>query len=686
MNRSECQNQYNTNQNTNYNNSTEDCTLLDKFSMILTKNNGNSIAMRWEKNNSGDDKPLDKWEKYTWSEYYQKCNSFSKALINLNFQLNESVCIQGYNSPEWLIAFMGSIMCGGQACGIYPTDSLEQIKYKIEDSNCTVLVVENNKKCYLDLLSEETLALRQIIIIDCREKTINHDKVIYFDDFINSVTTVNINIEINLENRRKNIKPTDTACFVYTSGTTGNPKAVIISHDNLIFQAESVLKLTPNCKNIYEEERIISYLPLSHVAGMMVDVICPIIGASQSNIINLNFSRPTDLKNGTIKNRLQIVKPTLFLGVPRVWEKFMDAINKKISENKPRKQNIINWARKVCLNNKFFLSNVPIISRILKKIAIFIVNKIKSGLGLNECKYFFSGAAPLAPSVTTFFKSININVAEVYGMSECTGATTFSTIEQIKIGCCGRPLPGTEIKVINDHNQNCIVDNIDSPPEELQGEICFRGRHIMSGYYCKETSGEKYENIIAKNKETIDSDGWLHSGDKGTIDNLGNVKITGRYKEIIIGAGGENISPVPIENKLKQICPIINQVVMIGDKKKYNIALITLKLTNYGDDIVSCDDALVSTDLTQNKLLKDVCNNSEIINHISQKIEEVNNDGTVILNNSFKIQKFCILSNNFSIDGGEFTATLKIKRSFIENKYGKTIDNIYNFEGKCFKI
>ncbi len=664
-------------------------TLVNKFQQVITMNNGYRIALRWEKN-LNENLPLNKWNKLTWSQYYEKCMLFSKCLLGSGFNTKETVCIYSYNCSEWLISFMGGIMAGGQSCGIYPSDSFDQIFYKINDCNCSVLVVENNDKCtqkiMSDCLNNSDCSLKKIIIIDCSRKTFLDENIIYWDDFINSCSSINIELETKLHNIQQSIKPDDTCVFVYTSGTTGNPKAVCISHDNLIFESETVLNLTPNCKNFDQEERIISYLPLSHVAGMMVDIICPIIGASKSYKINLNFSRSTDLKNGTIKDRLILVRPTLFLGVPRVWEKFYDGVQKKISAGSDKQQALINWARNIHLGNSSFIFRIPIMASLFSRISSLIIGKIKTGLGLDQCKYYFSGAAPLSTDIVKYFQSLDINIAEVYGMSECTGATSFFSNDQIRVGCCGRTLPGAEIKVVNENNNNCIVSDIDNPPEELQGEVCFRGRHIMSGYYCKDTSGENYESIVKKNKETIDSDGWLHSGDKGAIDSQGNLKITGRYKEIIIGAGGENIAPVPIENKLKKICPIINQVLMIGDQQKYNIALITLKLSNYGDDVIAGDDAEVSTDMVENKLLKEACKNQKIIEEITTKIDQVNKDGSVILNNAFKIQKFCILPSNFSIEGGEFTATLKIKRSFITDKYKNTIASVYDYEGKCYSI
>lgn len=671
------------------NNDISKATLIDRFQRVITMNNGNSLALRWE-SNLENNLPLKDWSTLTWSQYYEQCMNFSKCLLNFGFKPKETICIYSYNRSEWLISFIGGIMAGGQSCGIYPSDSIDQIKFKINDCNCTVLVVENNQKIdnrlILECLNDSNCSLKKIIIINSREKNIFNENILYWDDFINSSSTTNLELDVKLNTIQLEIKPDDTCVFVYTSGTTGNPKAVCISHDNLIFEAETVLNLTPNCKDFNKEERIISYLPLSHVAGMMVDIICPIIGASKSFNINLNFSRSSDLKEGTIKDRLILVKPTLFLGVPRVWEKFYDGVMKKISSTSSKQQMLINWARSMKTGNRSIVFRIPLLSRLFDGFSNIIINKIKHGLGLNECKYYFSGAAPLSIDIIEFFKSLDINIAEVYGMSECTGATSFYSNDEIKIGCCGKPLIGTEIKIINQDNQNCIVDDINNPPENLQGEVCFRGRHIMSGYFCKETSGDLYDRIILKNKEAIDSDGWLHSGDKGAIDHEGNLRITGRYKEIIIGAGGENIAPVPIENKLKRICPIINQVIMIGDQQKYNIALITLKLSNYGDDIISGEDALVLTDLVENKLLKEACRDQCIIDEITKKIEEVNKDGTVILNNAFKIQKFCILPSNFSIEGGEFTATLKIKRSFITDKYKNTISNVYDYEGKCYSI
>merc|ERR1711998_399529 len=208
-----------------------------------------------------------------------------------------------------------------------------------------------------------------------------------------------------------------------------------------------------------------------------------------------------------------------------------------------------------------------------------VLGKVKEKLGLDQCKFGFTGAAPITKDTLEYFGALGIQINEVYGMSECTGATTWSNNETHLWGSCGYGIPGMEVAVFNDKGEKCEeVDDIFNPPEAAQGEICFRGRHIMMGYLANPDLGEEHvAEITKKTSDSIDDKGWLHSGDMGCKGKNGMFKITGRYKELIIGAGGENIAPVPIEDEMKKLCPAVSNIMMVGDKRKYNVCLITLK-------------------------------------------------------------------------------------------------------------
>lgn len=313
-----------------------------------------------------------------------------------------------------------------------------------------------------------------------------------------------------------------------------------------------------------------------------------------------------------------------------------------------------------------------------------VLGLVKNKLGLSQCKFAFAGAAPMTRECLEFFGAYDINVNEVYGMSECTGACSWSTDLAHTWGSVGYELSGTEVKILKEIDGSFVecprARSIFEATEEEQGEICMRGRNIMMGYMCNSRLGEAHVNkILEKNAETIDEDGWLHSGDKGCIDVHGMLKITGRYKELIIGAGGENIAPVPIEDNLKKLLPAISNVMMVGDKRKFNVALVTLKVEGAtgelpGGDRLTGDALKVSA---ESKTIGDAMSDPKFIEYLKQGFEATNNDGAVVVSNAAKIQKFTILPADFSVQTGELTATLKLKRSVVADKYHDAIEKIY---------
>ena len=470
----------------------------------------------------------------------------------------------------------------------------------------------------------------------------------------------------------------------------------MVTHDNIIFEARTcmgvaIAKMIQGVKNT-NEERILSYLPLSHVAGQMIDILSPVtITATLPGSCSVFFARPYDLKLGTLGDRLRMCKPTIFLGVPRVWEKIaekMKAVGAKVTGTKKK---IATWAKSKGLA---YQQNIqlggsgrrPSNYTIAEKV---ILNRIKAALGLDEMKFGFTGAAPITTDTLEYFGSLGININEVYGMSECTGATTWSTDEAHIWGMVGFPLVGMEVKIFRTNadgtKKECPrTSTLTGIPDECQGEICFRGRHIMLGYLANPELGEEHvEEIRKKNAEAIDSEGWLHSGDMGCKTTTGMIKITGRYKELIIGAGGENIAPVPIEDELKKVAGgVISNVQMIGDKRKFNVALITL----------SCKGATGerpgTTELDGKALalchgvttIPQACASKEFIAYLERCIQAVNKNGAVCPSNASKIAKFTILPLDFSVETDELTATLKLKRSVVEKKHIKAIDAMYDEE------
>jgi len=621
----------------------------------------------------------------------------ARAFISLGLERYDGVNIYGFNSPEWFVGEMAAIFAGGIAAGIYPSDTPDQVQYKAVHSGSSIAVVDSMKKAEMFLdAATELPKLKAVVVWDNNDATAEDLKlsdgrvvrVVKWSD-LKTIAEEDGKTEEVLDQRLADQKPGHACTYIYTSGTTGRPKAVMITHDNILFEVFNVLKIIPNGKNA-EQERILSFLPLSHVAGMMVDIVAPIAMAANGPAwCTVSFARPYDLKIGSVGDRLRSVKPTLFLGVPRVWEKIAEKMKAVGANTKGLKKTIATWAKAKGLlhqqNMQLGGSGAkPSFHGLANKL---VLSKVKAALGLECCKFGFTGAAPITTDTLQYFGSLGIQINEVYGMSECTGATTWSTDDAHVWGSCGWAMGGCEVKILKpsggDGQGECprAVDMF-NPTEEEQGEICFRGRHIMMGYMANPDLGQEHvDEIRKKNAEAIDELGWLHSGDKGCMDSRGMVKITGRYKELIIGAGGENVAPVPIEDNVKKLCPGISNIIMIGDKRKFNVAVVTLKAEGAEGEEPGTDNLSGAARSIypgqKTTTITDAMQDKHLIAAIQQAIEATNGDQVCCPNNASKIQKWTILHHDFSVQGNELTPTLKTKRAEVANNFEQAIEAMY---------
>merc|ERR1719277_265635 len=442
-----------------------------------------------------------------------------------------------------------------------------------------------------------------------------------------------------------------------------------------------------------EEERVLSYLPLSHVAGLMLDLASQVVvGGLTPSATAIFFARPYDLKAGTIKDRLGIARPTAFLGVPLVWEKMADRIRSIGAASTGLKKSIGDWSKGKALEHAKNIrlggdGSIPSGHCLAMK----VLGAVKGAVGLDQCKFALTGAAPIRVDTLEYYGSLGIYINEVYGMSESTAAATLSTDQAHEWGSCGWQFPGTEVKIfkvdpsdINKKTECPPAPNLAASEDEFMGEICFRGRCIMMGYMaCKDLGEAHLAEIQKKTADTIDADGWLHSGDKGLKTRTGMVKITGRYKELIIGEGGENIAPVPIEDSVKGLCDGVAECMMIGDQKKYNVCLITLKAKGANGEVPGTDKLDAAAKLVNPKVqtISGAMKDAVWIDTIIKAITQTNNNAKLVLNNAFKIQKFCILPENFSEEKNQLTPTKKLKRKAVETQYASMIDQMYDTEG-----
>ena len=616
------------------------------------------------------------WKTWTWGEYYAECEQVAKALMAIGFGVHDCVNIIGFNSPQWFMAQMGAILAGGAAAGVYTTNEPSACEYVAEHSDARVIFCEDEKQLNKYLSFRDKLPKLAAIVVwsgavpegaNQRGKT----PIYSWDQF----KAMGANVRDNqLGGRSDAVEPGHCATLIYTSGTTGNPKAVMVSNDNIIWTAVAVFETAMReLAPLPENFRVVSYLPLSHVAAQMLDLVAPMVvtavggdyGPSMLSKIYYTtwFARPDALK-GTLKTTLCAARPTVFLGVPRVWEKIKESMQEIGRNNSKGKQAIAGWAKRQSLwaarNRQLGGSGERSVSYLLARKVI--LSKVKAALGLDKCICCLTGAAPMPRDVMEYFASLDLDILDVYGMSESTGGTTVNTPSVHQFGTVGPPIGPMEVRI--DH-----VEGRDKPQE---GEICYRGRHIMMGYM-KEP---------AKSAEAIDAEGWLHSGDVGKLDENGLVHITGRIKELIITAGGENIAPVPIEDKFKELCPAVSNIMMVGDKRKYNVCLITVKTMLDPETGLSTGkligdaarlDPSVTTDVQA--VAASTKKGSKWQAYLQGGLDELN--GKFAVSNAQKIQKFAVLPGDFSEKGGELTATLKLKRSVAEKIHAAPIDALY---------
>lgn len=594
-------------------------TVVHRFLQLRQADNANQSALV----KYADDFTIEKT--YSWIEYVNNSFGFAKFLLSLNNE-KQNVAIHSFNCPEWFFSAMGTMMAGRIFTGIYNTNNTEQCMHVISTGLCGVLVVES---CSL-FLEKYRSVFDELVKSDVKVVIINNDlgKLQHADlnmlrklpitmwSFWSDLETYNYQADAEFEKITNTVDLDKICTLIFTSGTTSNPKAVQITHLNINTALDGVLD---RFDFVDYEERFVSYLPLSHIAGQAIDLYTPIFCKGQ-----VHFARPDALK-GSIKDTLLVVRPTIFFGVPRVWEKFRESL---MEVSKKAYSGTSGWA----LGK--FMSGVKNIERIyntseksyyrstlypLSIVSSRIVNNIKEKLGLDKCKYFATGAAPISKEVLLYFSSIGICILELYGMSETCGVISVSDHIHSVRGSCGSPVKGVTVKIGGDD------------------EILVKGDNIFSGYF-------------GSNADTgIDRDGFLHTGDCGKLDEDGYLSIIGRNKELIITAGGENIPPVRIEDIIKEYVKDCKdaQAVLVGDKRKF----LTLLVFTEEDDSKRVADKFYSA---------------------CKKYNEVD-----AISNSQKVQDVSVIKEALTIENGMLTPTMKYKRSKIVEKYKNEIDSMY---------
>ncbi|KAJ1212734.1 hypothetical protein NDU88_000383 [Pleurodeles waltl] len=587
------------------------------------------------------------WKTTTYLQYYQACRAAAKSFLKLGLERFHGVGILGSNSPEWFIGHIGAIMAGGIPAGIYPTSSPDICQYVASNSESNILLVDDQYQLGKILQVQDQLPHLKAIVQYNDDLKENRPNLYTWAKFMQLGSDIP---DSELDDIIASQKPNQCCTLIYTSGTTGTPKGVMLSHDNITWLVRTFSKYS----GLQACEIQVSYLPLSHIVAQFFDIWLPIyIGGTTY------FANKEALKDSVV-DTIQEVRPTVFFGVPRTWEKIQGVLVDVVSKSTSMERSISTSAGDPSSATNLKHMNGNGSASIGHSMADYLVlKKIQAAVGLDRCFLPSTAAAPIAKETLEFFMGLNLPIMEIYGLSETSGPQTISVLSDFRITSCGKTVPGCKTRI---HN----------PDEDGKGEICLRGRHIFMGYL----------NMVERTKEALDEEGWLHTGDIGKVDQDGFLYIDGRIKEMVITSGGENIAPIPIESDLKKEVPIISNAMLVGDKRKFLSMLITLKCTTDSNTLMPGDDLTPDAIQFCQQLGSRATRVSEVVRSKDPAIYKAIQEGLDRVNqraasNAQRVQKWAILEKDFSVDGGELGPTLKLKRPVVLKKYEKIIDEFY---------
>ena len=644
---------------------TEGRTLLDVFAATCDAN-WNSVALQVKEGEG--------FRTHTWGQYRQEASRVAMALRRRGVTHGNHVALMMTNRPEHVIADVGVLLAGGVPVSVYNTLAPDQIAYIADNCQAKVAIVEDATflatwQAVADRLPE----LQAIVVLEPDPVAAGGDPVAPGGDPVapggdpvaaggdpvaaggEAVTSGGDQLgrstagpEVlsyaqllaegeqaletghgELENSWRAVRPDDAVTLIYTSGTTGPPKGVVITHRALLYQLAVVMDLL----DIRAGNRGISYLPLAHIAERMTTHYVGIrAGGTIAFVQDVAEVLPT----------LQEARPNIFMAVPRVWEKMHTRIMGRIheTENERKRALALKAVEVGTAKVRAELAGRTPSPKVRLQYALFdrlVFAKIREGLGLDELRYALSGAAPISAELLTFFKAIGIEILEVYGMTESTAVITANRPGEVRIGTVGTPLPGIEVQIAED------------------GELLARGPIITEGYLHRPEA----------TAEAIDSDGWLHTGDLATMDAQGYTRIVGRKKELIITAGGKNLSPNNIEESIKQRSPLIAQLCAVGDERPFVSALVVLDA-----------EALPSWAEERGLAFASV---AEAAEHpeVRAEVQRAIDIGNADLARVEQVKAWEIVPSEWTAESEELTPSLKLKRTVIHGKYAEVIDGLY---------
>ena len=575
-------------------------------------------------------KDLGIWRSWTWNETGQAVREIGHGLMALGFEARHTASILSNTNIEWVLCDLAVLSAGGISNGIYPTDAPEQVNYLCEDSGTRVLFVEDDEQLDKALAVRASLPLLQkIVVFDMEGLRDFHDPMVISLKQLQTLGREHAQQHPDmLTQRSAACKPEELAILVYTSGTTGKPKGGMHSHHGLVFTVRGFNTLIPRD----ERDECMCFLPLCHIAERMGGEYFSMYTGAK-----LNFVENPE----TVPENVREIAPTVFGAVPRVWEKFYSGVMIALKEAGGLQQAVYGWAIGVghqVVDLVLAQKPVPLSLKLRFHVArLLALNNVRKMIGIHRARFLVTGAAPISPDLVRWYLALGLPMLELWGMTETCGAGTGAPADRIKPGSIGPAAEFNEMRL-----------------DPVTGEILVRGPNVFMGYL----------NLPEKTAETIDADGWLHTGDVGVVDEEGFFRITDRMKDIIITAGGKNITPSELENELK-FSPYVTDAVVIGDKRRYLTVIIMIDQENvekYAQD----NDVPFSN-------YASLTHSAEVQNLIQAEVDRVNKKFARVE----QIKKFWLLDTQLSAEDEELTPTMKLKRKLVEKKYAPQIEAMY---------
>lgn len=561
-----------------------------------------------------------RWESFSFDWAMVQVRETAFAIQSLGFEPGTRIAILSENRPEWATTDFGAMASGMVSVPLYATLIPEQVAYILNDAGARVIFVSTMDHLRTVLSIRDRLPTLEKIVVFYPEDLREDGTVLSLDAF-KALGQGHDHDEFLALARRA--LPTDSATIVYTSGTTGDPKGVVLTHHCFIAEYDAVYPFFEG----NEGDSLLSFLPLSHILQRVVDTFALLYG------FTIAYAEGME----TLGDNLREIRPTHIVAVPRVYEKIHGRIHARVQQGSTLKRGIFNWA--VSVGRRFNIAQAsggarPALTLQHRLATALVFKKIQAATGGN-IGFYVSTGAPLAKGLAEFFDAIGIRIIEAWGMTELTGAATANTRTDFRFGSVGKPGPGVELKITN------------------EGEICVRGDIMMKEYWRKPEA----------TAETIDADGWLHTGDVGHLDDDGFLHITDRIKEIIVTAGGKNVAPQPLENAFKTD-GFIAQAMVIGDRRNFISALIVPQ-----PDVLQpwAEEQGLGGDLGE------LCANPAVYAHYKAIVDSK----MASFSRYERVRAFTLVPEEFSQEAGELTPTLKLKRRVLLAKYAGIIDRMY---------